>query len=128
MLNRKICIFLLLSGIILLACSIVHAKKPSRRHSSPPDVHVYSGSKAYADDGKYFYGGSKKGRYGERRSVTNEDEARGIMREYYPNKGTKIGKVKKKKFYFEADILDEHGDVIDRVIIDKRTGRIRSVY
>jgi len=119
---------LLAAGIILLASPGVYAGEHSRRHSVPHDSHIFPGSRAYADDGKYLYGGSKKGRYGERKKVATEDEAEGIMREYFPNKGMKIGKVKKKKFYFEADILDEQGNVVDRVIIDKRTGRIRSVY
>jgi hypothetical protein len=36
--------------------------------------------------------------------------------------------VERKKWYFEADIAGPDGKLIDKVIIDRRTGRIRSIY
>jgi len=118
---------LLTTGIILLLCSGAYADH-RRKPPAPFDAYVFSDSRAYADDGRYPYGGYGKGRYGARRMVNTEDEAQVIMREYFPDNNLKIGKIKKKKMYFEADITDRHGKVVDRVIIDKRTGRIRSVY
>lgn len=31
-------------------------------------------------------------------------------------------------WYFEAYVRDKKGNLLDRVIVDKRTGRIRSIY
>jgi hypothetical protein len=39
-----------------------------------------------------------------------------------------IGEVVEKELYFEADIMDKKQAVIDKVIVDKRTGRVRSIY
>jgi hypothetical protein len=33
-----------------------------------------------------------------------------------------------KNYFFEADIFNRNGVRIDLVIIDKRTGRIRTIY
>jgi hypothetical protein len=118
---------LLMSGMLLVLCSNVQAGDHQRKRPAPFDISAFSDSRVYADDGRYPYGGSRRGKYGERRNVISEDEARMIMREYFP-KDYKIGKLKNKEFYFEADVTDKHGRVIDRVIIDKRSGRIRSVY
>jgi hypothetical protein len=119
---------LFMLGIILLLYPGAQAGEHQRMRSAPFDISTFSGSRAYAGDGRYPYGGSKRGKYGERRNVMTEDEARMIMKEYFPDKDYKIGKLKNKDFYFEADVTDKHGRVIDRVIIDKRSGRIRSVY
>jgi hypothetical protein len=40
----------------------------------------------------------------------------------------RIGELRERENYFQAEIRDGRGNVIDRVIIDKRTGRIRSIY
>lgn len=38
-----------------------------------------------------------------------------------------VSEIMEKKWGFRANILDKNGSVIDRVMIDKRTGRIRSL-
>ncbi len=116
---------LFIVAIILLACVDAEADSRKRMHSVPFDS--FTLSEAFADDDSYPYGRSKKGRYGEKSTVMTEDKAREILKEYFQNNVT-IGKVKERKFYFEAEIRDKHGNLIDRVIIDRRTGRIRSVY
>ncbi len=39
-----------------------------------------------------------------------------------------IGKITEREWYFEADIRDKTDNLVDRVIVDKRTSRIRSIY
>jgi hypothetical protein len=51
-----------------------------------------------------------------------------VLNTYFKKRDIKTGNIKEKEFYFEAEILDKKGDLIDKVIIDKRTGRIRSIY
>jgi hypothetical protein len=77
---------------------------------------------------KYPYGGSKGGTYGEKRSVKTKEDAEKVLKEYFAKKDVVIGKVKEKDLYFEAEILDKKGNMIDKVIVNKRTGRIRSIF
>ena len=39
-----------------------------------------------------------------------------------------IRNIKEREWFFEAEILDKNNALIDKVIVDKRTGRIRSMY
>ena len=76
-------------------------------------------------------GGYKKGAetgYGEKRPVTTIEEAREALTEYFAEKDVKIGEVREQILFFEAEIRDKNNDLVDKVIVDKRTGRIRSTY
>lgn len=66
--------------------------------------------------------------YGEKKPVTSEKEARAALEEYYKGKDVKVGEITEKELYFEAEIRDSKGHLTDKVIIDKRTGRVRSIY
>lgn len=91
---------------------------------------LFTGS--YARDRSSPYGTYKRGTadsgYGEKRPVSSASEARRVLEGYFSGKGVKVGKVREKDLFFEADIIDRNGEVVDRVIVDKRTGRIRSIY
>jgi hypothetical protein len=85
----------------------------------------------YASDGvadRYPYGRSMKDGYGERRAVATVDEARKVLKDYFSRKGVVIQDIKERDWFFEAEVTDRSGKVIDRVIVDKRTGRIRSIF
>ncbi|MDA8339670.1 MAG: hypothetical protein M0Z70_10280 [Nitrospiraceae bacterium] len=68
------------------------------------------------------------GSYGARKPVRTANEAKRILQEYFAPHDVKIGKIKEKEWFFEADIKDKNNNLIDVVIVDKRTGRIRSIY
>jgi hypothetical protein len=74
------------------------------------------------------YGDTQGGEYGEKRTVQNAADAMKVLKEYFSKKDVRIGEIREKKLYFEADILDKNNRIIDKVIVDKRTGRIRSIY
>jgi len=71
---------------------------------------------------------AQKSDYGAKKPVANEKEARAALEEYFKGKDVTVGKIEEKELFFEAGILDKKGKVVDKVIIDKRTGRIRSIY
>ena len=77
-------------------------------------------------------GGYKKGAaetgYGEKRPVTTIEEAREALTEYFAKKDVKIGEIREQTLFFEAEIRDKNNNLVDKVIVDKRTGRIRSTY
>ena len=92
---------------------------------------VIAFSGAYGADekgGKYLYGGSGEGGYGERKEVLTPGDAEKILKQYFAKKNVTIGEIREKELYFEAEIRDKDNKVIDKVIVDKRTGRIRSIY
>lgn len=65
--------------------------------------------------------------YGARQPVTTATEAQTLLQNYYAGQGYTVSAVSEKKWGFKADILDRNGVVADRVMIDKRSGRIRSL-
>jgi hypothetical protein len=76
---------------------------------------------------KYQYG-TPKNWYGQRRAIPNAYEAGRIMGQYYQGRDVRIGPVIERDIFYQADVRDARGALIDKVIIDKRTGRIRSIY
>lgn len=77
-------------------------------------------------------GGHKKGAaetgYGERRPVNTIEEAENALTEYFAQQDVKIGEISEQILFFEAEIRDKSNNLVDKVIVDKRTGRIRSIY
>lgn len=88
---------------------------------SDSDLH---GRRPYGD---YCYGPGG-GWYGAKRGVDSTGEAKSVLQDYYAGDDVTIGKIVKKENYFDAEILDRNNRIVDRVIVDRRTGRIRSIY
>ncbi|MFZ4859958.1 MAG: hypothetical protein ACOYL3_26640 [Desulfuromonadaceae bacterium] len=66
--------------------------------------------------------------YGARQPVTSAAEAERLIGNYYAGQEYSVSAVTEKKWGFKADILDKNKKVIDQIMIDKRSGRIRSLY
>ena len=66
--------------------------------------------------------------YGARQPVTTAAEARRLLLNYFTGHEYTVSEVVEKKWGFKADISGKDGRIIDRVMIDKRSGRIRSLY
>lgn len=76
------------------------------------------------------YGSTPPGdatRYGAKDPVKSADEARRRLEAYYHADDLVVGKVSERPLYFEASIKHKDGRLVDRVIVDKRSGRIRSI-
>jgi hypothetical protein len=91
---------------------------PPSRPSSPPALVQKSGP----------YGGVRRDSYGARRQVRNPEAARRSLNEFYGRNNMRVGEIREREHYYQAEIRDGRGNIVDRVIIDKRTGRIRSIY
>ncbi len=72
--------------------------------------------------------GSRWGWYGARNPVKTTEDARKLLVYYFEGGNVIIGKITEREWYFEADIRDKTDNLVDRVIVDKRTSRIRSIY
>jgi hypothetical protein len=81
------------------------------------------------------YGNDTGRGYGRRYPSTGKSidakEAETMMKDYLRssrNPNLKLGKIKDAGNAFEAEILTKKNDIVDRVLIDKYTGGIRSAY
>ncbi|HNQ45685.1 MAG TPA: hypothetical protein PL032_03480 [Syntrophorhabdus sp.] len=77
-----------------------------------------------------FCPGMRGDPYGARRQIRTVNEARHALEQYFKGIGKEvgIGKLEERRWFFIAELLDSDGFLIDKAIIDKRTGRIRSIY
>jgi hypothetical protein len=75
-----------------------------------------------------FKQGNKRGVYGKPFVVRNKDEAMEIAKKYFENKHVKFGIVSERRKFFIIEVLDENDNLIDVILIHKRSGRIRSIY
>ena len=67
------------------------------------------------------------GKYGTCKSRMSSKAAEKAMVEYYHKKDLKVNIEKEKGRFIKARIMD-NGKVVDVIIFDRRTGRIRSIY
>ena len=119
------------AGLICFAliCGVVPVRADDDGRSFRSALHAESTAVYAADTGEVSpYGDTKSGEYGEKRTVQNAADAMEVLKEYFSKKDVRIGEIRERKLYFEADILDNNNRVVDKVIVDKRTGRIRSIY
>ena len=91
---------------------------PPGPHMMMPDHRPYGG----------YCQGPRWGWYGARMPVRTKEEARRHLEKYFEGQDVAIGAIEPRPRHFLADILDKDKNIVDRVIIDRRTGRIRSLY
>jgi len=65
--------------------------------------------------------------YGNCKSTMSHDDAKKALIEYYHQKGLGVELEKKRGRFIRAKIRDKH-KVVDVIIFDRNTGRIRSIY
>ena len=77
------------------------------------------------------YGGylknGKCGCYGARAAIKTADEARKVIEEFLVGHDLRIGAMVERPRFFRAELVDENGVLRDVVIVDKITGRVRSI-
>lgn len=66
-------------------------------------------------------------KYGNCKTTLGHDDAKQAMLDYYHKKGMSVEIEKKRGRFIRAKISYEN-DVVDVIIFDRRTGRIRSIY
>lgn len=66
-------------------------------------------------------------KYGSCKTIMTHDDAKKAMIDYYREKGLNVELEKKRGRFIRAKIKEED-KVIDIIIFDRRTGRVRSIY
>ena len=77
------------------------------------------------------YGPRYSAQYQRPQRPLEEKDARAILENYLQstrNPNLKLGKIEDKGNVFEAEIQTKDGSLADKILVDKNTGRIRSVY
>lgn len=112
-------------SIILIFLSIVLAETSIAETEICPDCPKWQGRSPYGD----YCPGPERGWYGAKKGVKNNKEAEDILMRYFSQyKDLKVTNISERRFFFVAEIRDKNNNLIDIVIVDKRTGRIRSIY
>jgi hypothetical protein len=65
--------------------------------------------------------------YGNCKTTMNHEDAKKALIEYYHDKGLGVELEKKRGRFIRAKIRDKN-KVVDVIIFDRRSGRIRSIY
>lgn len=67
------------------------------------------------------------GNYGTCKSVMTDYDAENALNDYYKKKGLKVEIEKISGRFIKAGIYNKEG-IVDIIIFDRKTGRIRSIY
>ena len=67
------------------------------------------------------------GEYGYCKKEVKHEEAVRALEKYYKEKGMTVAVTKKEGRFIEADVYKDK-DLVDRVVLDGKTGKIRSIY
>ncbi len=71
----------------------------------------------------------KWGWYGARREVRTPVEAKEIIEQLlHHERGIRIVRMREKAHFYVAEIMNNEGVLIDLILIDRRTGRVRSMF
>ncbi len=106
---RYIVIVMIMTGLLLAPLSISYSD------------HIKKNVTPYGDFCR------KCTKYGTCKSLMSHDEAKQAMIDYYNKKGFGVEVESKKGRFIRAKIKDRH-KVVDVIIFDRRTGRVRSIY
>jgi hypothetical protein len=108
-------------AFVFIAMSAISSAQPWRR-----GMHDMNERPPYGQ----FCPGMRGDPYGARKPVKTTDEAKQVLEKYFESSGKKvgIGNIEERRWFFIAELIDPEGTLIDKAIVDKRTGRIRSIY
>jgi hypothetical protein len=69
--------------------------------------------------------------YQQRQKPLDKEDAKAIMESYLHstrNPNLKLGKITEKGNAYEAEIMTKDGSLVDKIMVDKYTGWMRSIY
>jgi hypothetical protein len=70
------------------------------------------------------------GWYGAKRVVKTPGDAQHILSQFFVHhrRDVRVVRISEKAHFFVAEVMDSKGALVDLILIDKRTGRMRSMY
>jgi hypothetical protein len=77
----------------------------------------------------HYWRSYKWGWYGAKREVRTPVEAKEIIEQFLvQDRGIRVVRMREKAHFYIAEIINNRGVLVDLILIDKRTGRIRSMF
>ncbi len=77
----------------------------------------------------HYWRSYKWGWYGAPREVRTPVEAKEIIEQFLlPDRGIRIVSIREKAHFYIAEVINNKDVLVDLILIDKRTGRIRSMF
>jgi hypothetical protein len=121
--------------VIILALGTLYARQMGRDMMVQQGGHMGSGMMHHGEDMDSQRGQGSgpqyRPQYQEREKPMHEMDARRILENHLRstrNPNLKLGRIEDRGEVFEAEILTRDDSLVDRLIVDKNTGRIRSAY
>jgi len=77
------------------------------------------------------YGPPQAPYYQQPREPLKEGDVKGMLENYLRstrNPNLKLGKIKEQDTHFEAEIVTKDGSPVDKILVDKHAGWMRSMY
>jgi hypothetical protein len=116
--RRSTVLFALILVFAGAAAEYVYAETPARKESVECQP-TYG----------HYWRSSKWGWYGARKQVKTPVEAKQIIEQIFmQNNNIKVIRITERPHYFVAEMINRKGVVVDLILIDRRTGRIRSMF
>ena len=106
----------LLSAFLLF--SLAPAESLAMMHGKGSHVGPYGG----------YCRGPRWGWYGAGRQVKTVEEVRELVSEFLAQEDLVPGEIRDLGTHFEVEVRDAAGEVVDLLIVDKKTCRMRSAY
>lgn len=80
--------------------------------------------------GQFCPGSGRGGPYGARTPVATVEEATQAIEKCLSmrNQGLHARRTTDNRGYFEVEVMDRNGAIVDRLIVVKQNGRVRSIY
>lgn len=104
--------------ILFFSVSVLYGQTKEEKDLNAPSSTPYGG----------FKFDKKKGRYGKPFLVNSKEEAIDLLKSYYGDAKIKVGEIEERRRFFIIEILDEHDNLIDVILINKKSGRLRSIF
>lgn len=92
----------------------------------------YRGGREYQGPpyGQFCPESRRGGPYGGRTPVDTVEEAAQAIEKCLTirNQGLRAGRTLDNRGYFEVEVVDRNGAMVDRLVVVKQSGRVRSIY
>jgi hypothetical protein len=97
-----------------------------------PGMMQYGGSRDYGmGPGMMGQSYENEPHYPQNQKYRSRKTAERILKDYLNsrhNPNLKLGEIKDEGSFFEADLLTKDNSLVDKLLVDKNTGRMRSAY
>ncbi len=124
---KKVAVMVFVAGVVLAGLAVAGLIRAPMKPGPMPSCCQPGGKCTCSPFGSYCRGRGW-GWYGANKAVKSAGEAEEAIKRYYFPERVNIAWITERSTFFEAQVKDSNNRPVDTVIVDKRTGRISSIY